>query len=112
MPTNSDTLKQRPASDADRTTVVYILDEGSVFDMPLDRLWEFLPSEATTLGEARKQGVAGKRPHGHEREDLDGKTARSKLKMTMYPPLGVAQEHIEGPAAGPRRSSTMPRRGT
>jgi hypothetical protein len=32
--------------------------------------------------------------------NVNGKMVRSKLKITMYPPLGVAQEYLEGPAAG------------
>ena len=36
---------------------------------------------------------------------------RSKLRITMYPPLGVAQEHLEGPTAGSKVFSFYTRKG-
>jgi len=29
-----------------------------------------------------------------------GKTVRTKIKNTLYPPFGFVQEHLEGPTAG------------
>jgi len=31
-----------------------------------------------------------------------GKTVRTKIKNTLYPPFGFVQEHLEGPTAGSR----------
>jgi hypothetical protein len=81
--------------------VVYIVDEGSAFDMPLETLWEFLPSEA----HKHSAKLIGRELQGNvltvtSERNVDGKTVRSKLRMTMYPPLGVVQEHLEGPTAG------------
>jgi hypothetical protein len=43
--------------------------------------------------------------------DVNGKTVRSKMRLTLYPPLGVAQEHLEGPTAGSKVFSYYTRKG-
>jgi hypothetical protein len=81
--------------------MVHIVDEGSVIDMPLEKLWEYLPSEA----HKHSAKVISRELQGNvltivNERNVDGKAVRSKLRLTMYPPLGVAQEHLEGPTAG------------
>ena len=81
--------------------MVHIVDEGSVLDMPLEKLWEYLPSEA----HKHSANVISRELQGNvltlvSERNVDGKAVRSKLRITMYPPLGVAQEHLEGPTAG------------
>jgi hypothetical protein len=82
--------------------VVYILDEGSTFDVPLERLWEYLPSEAHKHPSVNfiSREVDGNNVTITSERNVNGKMVRTKLRITMYPPLGVAQEYIEGPAAG------------
>jgi len=92
--------------------MVYIFDEGSVFDMPIEKIWEYLPSES----HRHSAKVVSREVQGNvitltsERE-VDGKVVRSKLRLTMYPPLGVAQEHLEGPTAGSKVFSFYTRKG-
>ena len=81
--------------------MVHIVDEGSIIDMPLEKLWEYLPSEA----HKHSAKVISREVQGNvltlvSERNVDGKAVRSKLRLTMYPPLGVAQEHLEGPTAG------------
>ena len=92
--------------------MVYIVDEGSEFNMPLERLWEYLPSET----HKHSAKVISRELQGNvltltsERE-VNGKAARSKLRITMYPPLGIVQEHLEGPTAGSKVFSYYTRKG-
>ena len=92
--------------------MVYIFDEGSEFDMPLEKLWEYLPSES----HKHSAKVISRELQGNvltltSERAVDGKAVRSKLRITMYPPLGVAQEHLEGPTAGSKVFSFYTRKG-
>ena len=84
--------------------MVYILDEGSVFDVPLESLWEYLPSDAHKHPSMNliSREVQGNVVTVTSERNVDGKMVRSKLKITLYPPLGLVQEYIEGPGAGSR----------
>ena len=84
--------------------MVYILDEGSVFDASIDKIWKYLPSEGHRHNSQKLISremvdnnhavvITGERT-------MMGKTVRSKIKNTLYPPFGFVQEHLEGPTAG------------
>ena len=92
--------------------MVYIIDEGSEFDMPIEKLWEYLPSES----HKHSAKVISRELQGNvltltSERDVNGKAVRSKLRITMYPPLGVAQEHLEGPTAGSKVFTCFTRKG-
>jgi hypothetical protein len=92
--------------------MVHIVDDGSEFDMPLERLWEYLPSESHKhSAKVISREVQGNILTLTSERDVDGKAVRSKLRLTMYPPLGVAQEHLEGPTAGSTVFSYYTRKG-
>src|SRR5271169_6428351 len=92
--------------------MVYIVDEGSEIDMPLEKLWEYLPSDSHKhSAKVISREVQGNVITLTSERDVDGKAVRSKLRLTMYPPLGVAQEHLEGPTAGSRVFSFYTRKG-
>jgi len=92
--------------------MVYIVDEGSELDMPLEKLWEYLPSESHKhSAKVISREVQGNVITLTSERDVNGKTVRSKLRLTMYPPLGVAQEHLEGPTAGSKVFSYYTRKG-
>ena len=92
--------------------MVHIVDEGSEFDMPLEKLWEYLPSESHRhSAKVISREVQGNVITLTSERDVDGKSVRSKLRLTMYPPLGVAQEHLEGPTAGSKVFSFYTRKG-
>ena len=84
--------------------LVYILDEGSVFEAPLGRMWIYIQSDykhdykaIKTIGfEMQGENVA----LIANEVTVDGKASRNKTKMTMYPPFGIVQEYLEGPMAG------------
>jgi len=92
--------------------MVYIVDEGSEIDMPLEKLWEYLPSDSHKhSAKVISREVQGNVLTLTSERDVDGKAVRSKLRMTMYPPLGVAQEHLEGPTAGSKVFTFYTRKG-
>jgi hypothetical protein len=92
--------------------MVYIVDEGSEFDMPLEKLWEYLPSESHKhSAKVINREVQGNVITLTSERDVNGKAVRSKLRLTLYPPLGVAQEHLEGPTAGSKAFSYYTRKG-
>ena len=92
--------------------MVHIVDEGSEFDMPLEKLWEYLPSESHKhSAKVISREVQGNVITLTTERDVNGKTVRSKLRLTMYPPLGVAQEHLEGPTAGSKAFSYYTQKG-
>jgi hypothetical protein len=82
--------------------MVYIKDEGSTFDAPIDLVFKFL------------QTVHVHKAHRHEEtkrlnknsfllmmeENMDGEWANVVWRITDFPPLGMAVEMIEGPMAG------------
>jgi hypothetical protein len=87
--------------------MVYLLDEGSVFDAPLERIWKYLQSQDEHDHKSIK--VLGMEPQGENvvlqtiEADLgNGLKVRSKLKLTMHPPFGFFMEYLEGPMTGTR----------
>jgi len=85
--------------------MVYILDEGSVFDAPIDVIWKYLASDGHRHNSlkliSREMANSNTVIITAERNIL-GKMVRTKIKNTLYPPLGFVQEHLEGPTAGSR----------
>jgi len=85
--------------------VVYIFDEGSVFDAPIDRIWKYLPSDEhrhSSLKLISREMVNSNTVVITAERSIMGKTVRTKIKNTLYPPFGFVQEHLEGPTAGSR----------
>jgi hypothetical protein len=84
--------------------MVYLIDEGSVFDAPLEAIWKYLQSEqhrhpsVTYLG----REVTGNTAVITAERNVGGKIVKTKIKNTLYPPIGMVQEHLEGPTAGSR----------
>jgi hypothetical protein len=87
--------------------MVYIIDEGSVYDAPLDRVWR--------LGEAHAKDASRIHPgflnYRTERmnestmvqtwdTDVQGQKVSNRARLTAYPPVGLAIEILEGPLAG------------
>ena len=85
--------------------MVYILDEGSVFDAPIDKVWKYLPSDGhrhNSLKLISREMVNSNSVVITGERNIMGKMVRTKVKNTLYPPFGFVQEHLEGPTAGSR----------
>jgi len=84
--------------------MVYILDEGSTFDAPLEKIWKYMGSEQhhhPSIKMLNRELSGGSVILTSERNIL-GKTVRVKIRNTIYQPFGYVQEHLEGPLAGSR----------
>jgi hypothetical protein len=84
--------------------MVFIIDEGSQFKAPLDKVWELLQSEGEhSHPSLRNQKVEEEGEHvilTTESQMPDGSWVKQKVRITNYPPLGAAFETLEGPLAG------------
>lgn len=84
--------------------MVFILDEGSTFNGPLDKVWKLNASE-------------GQHPHPSLRNyaaqpqsetvvifswefTVAGKSEKHKGRLALFPPVGYSMEFLEGPFAG------------
>jgi hypothetical protein len=84
--------------------MVYLIDEGSVFDAPIEKIWKYLASEDhrhPSLKNVSRE-VSGNSVIITAERTVMGKTVKVKIKNTLYPPLGYVSEHLEGPTAGSR----------
>ena len=86
--------------------MVHIVDEGSEFDAPLDKIWRFLQTPEAHGPSHPEHMNNGAKPLSESslqvtwEQDMDGKTVKVVNRVTMLPPLGLAIEQIEGPLAG------------
>jgi len=84
--------------------MVYLIDDESVFDAPLDKIWRYLSSEGhkhPSFKNVQREVNANTVTITSERS-LMGKPVKMKVKLTLYPPFGYVTEHLEGPTAGSR----------
>jgi len=84
--------------------MVYLLDEGSIFDAPIDKIWKYLPSDQHQHSSMKllSRELTGNAVVITGERNIMGKLVRTKIKNTLYPPFGFVQEHLEGPTAGSR----------
>ena len=84
--------------------MVYILDEGSVFDAPIGKIWEYLSSQSHNHPSMKviSREMKGQTVEITTERDFGGKKARMKIRNTLFPPFGMVQEYLEGPLAGSR----------
>jgi hypothetical protein len=84
--------------------MVFIVDDGSEFNAPLDKVWKLNMTEGEhshpSLRNAKSE-MEGEHPIlNYETQMPDGSWAKSKVRLTAFPPLGVVFETLEGPLAG------------
>ena len=84
--------------------MVHLLDEGSVFDAPIEKVWKYLASEDHKHPSFRYVGreISGNVATITSERILMGKPVKVKIRNTLYPPVGYVSEHLEGPTAGSR----------
>ncbi len=84
--------------------MVFILDEGSRFKAPLDKVWKLNQSEGQhSHPSLRNQKGEMQGEHlilSYETKAPDGTWVKQKAKTTAYPPLGIMFETLEGPMTG------------
>jgi hypothetical protein len=86
--------------------MVYLKDEGSEFDAPIDFVWKYIfgGGDHDSVHKTTRNSKFGKYSditilYGSERL-LRGKWAPDQLRISMFPPVSVVTEWIEGVLAG------------
>jgi len=87
--------------------LVFIIDEGSTFDAPIEKVWRFMQ-----MGREQHKHVGRTNmkiePQGDssilsfETEGPGGNKIQNRNKSTSFPPVGRVVEYLEGPLAGSR----------
>lgn len=84
--------------------MVFVLDEGSVFKAPLDKIWRFNQAEREHYHPSFKNLQVGQEGQSivftFDSVAPDGKTVKRKSKLTALPPVGSFIEELEGQFAG------------
>jgi hypothetical protein len=85
--------------------VVFIRDDGSVFDAPIDDVWRFLGSGAPHSDAPHHRNVRRRRLGRNSgtyswEQDFLGEPVRFAMRWVAFAPLGLAYEVLEGPFAG------------
>ena len=85
--------------------MVFVRDEGSVYNAPLEVVWRFLSSDVQHSSAHGHRNVAGKELSGNSGEyswdqEFEGAGQRFGMRWTAFPPFGIAYEVLEGPFAG------------
>ena len=86
--------------------MVYVKDEGSVFDAPIDFVWKYIyggldhdSAHKTTRNPKFEKVSDITFIYGSERY-LRGKWAPDRMRISMFPPVSVVTEWLEGVLAG------------
>ena len=86
--------------------MVFVKDEGSVFDAPIDFVWKYIyggeahdSAHKTTRNPKFEKYSDITIIYGSERY-LRGKWARDRMRISMFPPVSVVTEWLEGVLAG------------
>jgi hypothetical protein len=86
--------------------MVYLKDEGSVFEAPIDFVWKYIYGglDHDSAHKTTRNPKFGKVSditilYGSERF-LRGKWAPDQLRISMFPPVSVVTEWLEGALAG------------
>ena len=87
--------------------MVFLRDEGSVFDAPLDTVWRFVSSRDLHAAAHRHRRVRRRRLSGNSGryswlQPFDGRSVRFTMRWTAFPPVGIAYDVLEGPFTGSR----------
>jgi hypothetical protein len=85
--------------------MVFVIDEGSVFDAPLERIWRLNRSpfehRHQSMKNFRVERTADPSTFLATWEiEAKGSTFDVKAKFVYFPPLGFAMDYLEGPLAG------------
>lgn len=86
--------------------MVFILDAGSNFDGPLDKIWKLNASEGEHPHHSLRNYAVQPQSETVLNFSYESTVARRnekhKGRLTLMPPLGYSMEFLEGPFAGSR----------
>jgi hypothetical protein len=88
------------------SAVVYLKDEGSIFEAPIDVVWKYIfggeghdSAHKTTRNPKFEKVSEITILYGSERF-LRGKWAPDRMRISMFPPISVVTEWLDGVLAG------------
>jgi len=85
--------------------MVHIKDEGSHFEAPIDKIWKYLeaedhgPAHKSTRNQQMKPLAENSFILSQE-QNMNGQWVKTANRITVFPPVAVSIEVIEGPLAG------------
>jgi hypothetical protein len=86
--------------------MVYVTDEGSVFDAPIDLVWKYIfggedhDAAHKTTRNPKFEKVSDITIIYASERFLRGKWAPDRMRISMFPPVSVVTEWLEGVLAG------------
>ena len=84
--------------------MVFVVDDGSEFKVPVDKLWKYTQSESEHAHPSMKNVKTSQEDQGMiQTFDVvapDGSTEKRKTRITPAPPVGTLFEELEGKFAG------------
>lgn len=85
--------------------MVFVRDEGSVYNASLEDVWKFLSSPLQHSDAHHHRNVSRKELSSNAGEytweqDFEGKTERFTMRWTSFPLFGFVYEVLEGPFVG------------
>ena len=85
--------------------MVFVRDEGSVYNASLEEVWRFLSSpDAHTAAHqhrnVRRTALPGNAGEYSWEQEFEGKSERFTMRWTAFPRFGIAYEVLEGPFVG------------
>ncbi|MDA4135517.1 MAG: hypothetical protein OK449_00785 [Thaumarchaeota archaeon] len=84
--------------------MVFFKDEGSEFDAPLDKVWKLNQSEGSHSHPSLKNSNSSMDGEhtilSYETQMPDGSWVKNKVRMSVFPPIGIIFETLEGPLKG------------
>jgi len=97
--------------------MVQIKDEGSHFDVPVDTLWNYIhspPDHGAAHEGSRNQEMKPLTETSFilsQEENMNGQWVKTTNRITVFPPLGMSIEVLEGPMAGSKMINIYTPRG-
>lgn len=85
--------------------MAFLVDQGGVFDAPVEAVWQFLSSGEEHTQVHRHEAVRRVRHSPNSltyswEQPFDGEHVRFAMRSTAYAPVGIAYEVLEGPFTG------------
>jgi hypothetical protein len=85
--------------------VVFVRDEGSVYNASLEEVWRYLStgdrhSEAHRHRSFSRKSLPGNAGEYTWEQEFEGKPERFTMRWTAFPLFGIAYEVLEGPFVG------------
>jgi len=86
--------------------MVHIKDEGSHFDAPIETVWKYLqspmdhgPSHVTSRNQ-KMEPINESSFVLTQEQEMNGQWVKSSSRITIFPPLALSIEILDGPMAG------------